>query len=410
MALGDTRPAEPGASETSISGLVMLVAVFAFIWLRVGAGAVVFVFGLVMMLFLHELGHFMTARWTGMKATRFFVGMGPTIISRTRGETEYGIKALPIGAFVAISGMNNLDPVPEGEEHRSYMNATYPRRMLVITAGSIMHFIQAILMFTVLTAVIGLQDPDAGWEIAQLSQLDDGSPAPAITADLQVGDRIVGIDDQEILIFDDLRDYVSNRAGESVVLEVERDGDVFTRSTVLASRELEDGSSVGFLGVGPEFDRTRLGITSGLEAFKNTFTGSFAVMGNVFSPSGLSNLGSLMFEGTDDVSIQSEEAAERPVSLVGIVRIAGDDGSNWFDRLALLASMNVFIGIFNLFPVLPLDGGHAAVATYERIRSGRGRNHHVDFNKLLPFTYGVVAILAFLFVSTLWLDIFRPIS
>lgn len=410
LALGDTKAAEPGASVTSPAGLVLLVALFGLLWIKVGVSAVVFVLGIVFMIFLHELGHFMTARWTGMKATRFFVGMGPTIISRTYGETEYGLKAIPAGAFVAISGMHNLDPIPPEDEPRAYKNATYPRRMLVITAGSIMHFIQAIVLFTVLTSVIGIPDLEGDWEISALSQLDDGSLAPAVEAELELGDRIVAIDGNEIVMFEDLREYVSGRAGESVVLSISRDGEIFERETTLISNTLADGSSVGFLGIGAEHESVRQGPFAGLEAFQATFTGSFEVFATIFSPSGLSNLGSLMFDGADEVSVNSAEAAERPVSMVGIVRIAGDEDRDWFSRLALLASMNVFIGIFNLFPLLPLDGGHAAVATYERIRSRKGKRYRVDFAKLLPVTYGVVALLGFLFISTLWLDILRPIS
>ncbi|MEZ5225985.1 MAG: site-2 protease family protein [Acidimicrobiales bacterium] len=114
------------------------------------------VVGLVIMIFLHELGHFMTARWTGMKATQFFLGMGPRIWSFKRGEVEYGVRAIPAGAFVRIIGMNNLDPVPPGDEPRAYKNQAYWKRMVVITAGSMMHFLQAIVLFTLLYSVVGV--------------------------------------------------------------------------------------------------------------------------------------------------------------------------------------------------------------------------------------------------------------
>ncbi len=408
--LGDMAPVEPAASVTNPFGLALLAGLLILLWRWGGANAVLFVFGLVVMIFLHELGHFITARKTGMKATRFFVGMGPTIISRTWGETEYGIKAIPAGAFVAISGMHNLDPIAPEDEPRAYKNASYPRRMLVITAGSMMHFMQAILIFVFMFSVIGAEDFDGAWTIRELSTLDDGSDAPALVAGLELGDKIVSIDGEQTLTFEDLRNYVEPRPGSEVTLGIERDGELFEAVTTLASVPQEQGPDTGFLGVGAKYERVRMSPTTGARAFKEVFTGSFSMMGRIFSPSGFQNLGSLMFQGSEEVSLSSDEAAERPVSLVGIVRIAGDDQFDWFSRLFFLGSINIFVGIFNLMPVLPLDGGHAAIATYERIRSRRGRAHHVDFAKLLPITYGVVGLLAFLFFSTLWLDILRPIG
>jgi membrane-associated protease RseP (regulator of RpoE activity) len=408
--LGDMGPVEPAASVTNPFGLALLAGLLILLWRWGGVNAVLFVFGLVVMIFLHELGHFITARKTGMKATRFFVGMGPTIISRTWGETEYGLKAIPAGAFVAISGMHNLDPVAPEDEPRAYKNASYPRRMLVITAGSMMHFMQAILIFIFMFSVIGAEDLDGAWTIRELSTLDDGSDAPAIAAGLELGDKIVSIDGERTLAFEDLRSYVQPRPGAEVTLGIERDGELFEAATTLAAVPHEQGADTGFLGVGAKYERVQMSPTVGARAFKQVFTGSFAMMGRIFSPSGFQNLGSLMFQGSEDVSLSSDEAAERPVSLVGIVRIAGDDQFDWFGRLFFLGSINIFVGIFNLMPVLPLDGGHAAIATYERIRSRKGRAHHVDFAKLLPITYGVVGLLGFLFISTLWLDILRPIG
>ncbi len=410
LVLGDTRPGEPEASVTNLVGLVFLAAFFAFLWFWGGLNAVAFVLGLVIMIFLHELGHFVTARMTGMKATRFFIGMGPTIVSRTKGETEYGIKAIPAGAFVAISGMNNLDPVPPEDEPRAYKNASYPRRMLVITAGSMMHFLQAILIFVFLYSIIGVPDGDGRWEIRELSKLDNGSDAPALAAGLEIGDRIVTIDGQPTDKFDDLRTYVSARPGEQVVLGVERDGRLIESTTTLAAVPHEEGPDTGFLGVGAEFENKQLSPVVGLQAFKETALASFTTMGKIFSPSGIRNLGSLMLQGPEDVGLDSDEAAERPVSLVGIVRIAGDDQFDWSSRLFFLGSINVFVGIFNLVPLLPLDGGHAAIGTYERIRSTKKRRYFVDYAKLMPLTYGVVVVLGFLFISTLWLDVLRPIS
>ena len=126
-------------------GIGVIVALLALLaWWSVWS--FVFVVLLLGCIFLHELGHFMTARWTGMKATQFFLFMGPKLWSFRRGETEYGIRAYPLGAFVRIIGMNNLDDVDPADEPRAYRSQTYPRRMLVICAGSIMHMLIAIAL------------------------------------------------------------------------------------------------------------------------------------------------------------------------------------------------------------------------------------------------------------------------
>lgn len=411
MALGGTDAPDGDGNVTNLGGLVVLIGLMGLLWYRGGLDMLLFVLTLVVMIFLHELGHFVTARKTGMKATRFFVGMGPTIISRTYGETEYGLKAIPAGAFVAITGMSNLDPIAPEDEPRAYKNATFPRRMLVITAGSIMHFLQAILVFVFLFSFIGLPDGDGPWTINALSKLDNGEPAPAITAGLELGDRIVSIDGHEVASFGNLSDIVSVMPGQEITLGIERDGEFSETVTTLATVDREDGSVKGFLGVGPSFDENvRMSPTFGFSYFYQTFKGTFSVIGTVFSPSGFQNLGSLVLSGTEDVALDSDEAQERPVSVVGVVRIAGGSGLDWTERLAFFGAINIFIGIFNLFPLLPLDGGHAAVAMYERLRSRKGRAYHVDFAKLLPVTYVVVMVLGFMFVSTLWLDLFRPIS
>ena len=125
----------------------------------------VFVVGVLISIFLHELGHFVTARWTGMKATQFFVGFGPRLWSFRRGETEYGVRALPLGAFVRIIGMNNIDEVPAVDEARTYRQQSYPKRLLVITAGSIMHMIIAILLLFIVYSIDGEQVERRGADI-----------------------------------------------------------------------------------------------------------------------------------------------------------------------------------------------------------------------------------------------------
>ncbi|MGF1597738.1 MAG: RIP metalloprotease [Acidimicrobiales bacterium] len=397
-----------GGEQSNPIGLVILAGLFALLWFGAGPRYFLVVVGLLIMILLHELGHFMTARWTGMKATQFFIFMGPRIFSFRRGETEYGLRLLPLGAFVRIVGMNNLDPCQPEDELRAYKNKSYPKRMLVITAGSMMHFLQAVLLFVVLSSVIGEPDPSR-WSVSEISRLETGE-TPAVEAGLEPGDTIAAVDGVATANFRDLQDYLRDRAGEEVSLEVVRNGTSTTVSTVLAARPTEDGEVVGFLGVAPEFERIRRSPLVGVADFAEAGWSSLTVIPRFLSPDTFVNLGQLVFAGSGDVAIDSDEAATRPVSMIGAVRIAGQPDFDWALPITMLAFINIFVGIFNLMPLLPLDGGHAAIATYERIRSRRGHRYHMDVAKLLPLTYAVVFVLGFLMLTTVWLDIFRPIS
>ncbi len=411
MALGDTKVVEP-RNVTNVPALIAFIAFWVFLGI-LGPWFLLMAVGILVMIFLHELGHYMTAKWTGMKSTQFFLGFGPTIISRTRGEVEFGVKALPLGAFVRIIGMSNLDPVDPEDEHRAYRNKSYPRRMLVITAGSAMHFIQAILLFVLAISVIGTFNLDSEeWFVNEITQLETGE-TPSAQAGIELGDRIVSIDGEELADWASTVEAIQGRPGQTVSLGILRNGEVFQATTTLASVEREDGSTVGMLGVRRGVPRERQSVLTALEVTGATAWQTTKVIPElIFSPATWGNLGSLLFEGNEEVSITSEEAQSRPVSVVGVVRIAGQAAEfDWSAPIFFLAFINVFIGVFNLFPLLPLDGGHAAIATYERLRSRRGAApYRADIAKLLPITYAVVLLLAFIGLTTIWLDIVRPIS
>ncbi len=409
LVMAEPKDRDPSEAQSNPLGLVFIAGLFAMLWFWAGPRYFFVVVGLVVMIFLHELGHFLTARWTGMKATQFFLFMGPRIWSFQRGETEYGIRTLPIGAFVRIVGMHNLDPCDPEDEPRAYKNKSYPRRMLVITAGSMMHFIQAIVLFMVVTTAIGLDNPEE-WSVGQISQLETGE-TPAVVAELEPGDTIVAVDGVAATDWRELRTYVRENPGEEVELQVLGvGGETTVRTTTLASLEDEEtGEAFGFLGVSPTFEQTRESPVVAVQMFGETFWGALRSIPTFLSPSTFTDLGSLMFSGSEDVDRTSDEA-NRPISVVGAVRIAGQPDFDITWPISLLAVLNIFIGLLNLLPLLPLDGGHAAIATYERVRSRNGRRYHVDVAKLLPLTYAVVALLGFIMISTVYLDIVRPIS
>ncbi len=394
--------------QTNPMGLVGIAALFALLWFGAGPRYFLVVLGLVVMIFLHELGHYLTAKWTGMKVTQFFLFMGPRLWSFRRGETEYGVRLFPVGAFVRIVGMNNLDPCDPEDEPRAYRNKSYPRRLLVISAGSIMHFIQALILFVIVTSLIGVNDP-AKWSVGRVSALTDQA-TPAVEAGLMPGDDIIAIDGVDTTQWDETVEYIQDRPGQEVTLTVVRGAETLTETVTLAEVDAVDGDGTsGFLGVGPDFERTRQSPIEGVKLLGETTWTALTSIPQFLSPSTLGQLATLLFSGSEDVSLDSEEA-QRPVSVVGAVRLAGQPDFDVTVPLTLLGVFNVFIGILNMLPLLPLDGGHAAIATYERIRSRKGYRHQVDVAKLLPVAYAVVGLLGFIMVSTVILDIVRPIG
>ncbi len=406
------EPKETGddfKGQTNPVGLLLIIGLFVLLWVQAGPRSFFVVMGLVLMIFLHELGHYATAKWTGMKVTQFFLFMGPRLWSFKRGETEYGIRLLPLGAFVRIVGMSNLDPFPPEDAPRAYMNKSYPKRMLVITAGSMMHFIQAVALFFIVFSVIGQNDWTKS-SVGYIEALTDGQETPSVVAELEPGDDIVAIDGNDATDWRELVDYIKVRPGEEVTLTVERGESSFDRTVTLAEiPNEEDGGTRGYLGIGPAFERTRVSPMNAVTTFGETIWAATTSIPRFLSPATLSELFSLMFAGEAEVDINSEEA-ERPISLVGAVRVAGQERFDVTVPLMLLGIFNVFIGVLNLLPLLPLDGGHAAIATYERLRSRKGKPYHADVAKMLPVAYAVVALLGFIMISTVYLDIVRPIG
>jgi membrane-associated protease RseP (regulator of RpoE activity) len=407
LALGDTQPGEePG---TNLWALAVLIGFFG--WLLLFAGPVYFLVavGVIFMIFLHELGHFMTAKWTGMKPTDFFLGFGPTIFSFKRGEVTYGVKAIPAGAFVRIIGMNNLDPVSPEDADRAYMNKSYPRRMLVITAGSMMHFLQALVLFVLLSSVIGIGflHPDydsSGWVVDELAEGEGGAQTTGQELGLVPGDQVVSVDGVETDQWFALLDAVRSRPGETVEFVIRRDGATFEKTATIGT--VNESTPIGRIGVAADFSAVpelqRPGVVAGVNEFGESMWLTATAIPRFLSPSTLIGL----VESAISVDGGAEQDAERPVSVVGAVGVAGRTAdTDWTFPIYLLAIINCFVGVFNLLPLLPLDGGHAAIATYERIRSIGGKRYQVDVAKLLPLTYGVVAILAVLGITTIFLDV-----
>ncbi|MGE0728062.1 MAG: RIP metalloprotease [Acidimicrobiia bacterium] len=406
------QPSTPSWQKAlRLGGLVLLVA---YIGVRGGLSWLAIIGAIVVMIFLHELGHYLTAKWAGMKVTQFFLGFGPRIWSFQRGETEYGIKAIPAGAYVKVIGMYNVDDVDPADEARTYRQAKFHQRVIMAAAGSTMHFLLALGLIYAVLAGIGRQEID-NWQVDEVSA---GSAAEAVG--LLPGDRLVSIDGESVRSWDDMADVVQPRRGETVPVVLERDGRT-TELTVTIGTNPDDPSR-GQLGVSPDFPYERVNALAAVpetgREFGSLIWASTTGLVRMFTPSGLGSFAEQVAEGgpeegqTGGATISEDDT--RFISIYGAARLGVDlFGEGAAPALGFLAMLNIFIGLFNLVPLLPFDGGHIAIAVYERIQEARkrdGRRHFTDVARLMPLTYAVVLLLVAIGVSSIYLDVVNPIN
>jgi membrane-associated protease RseP (regulator of RpoE activity) len=407
----------PNEQWAAFARLALVLVAAAVVAIVTGVGeTVAIVVALLFMIVLHEFGHFIMAKWADMKVTEFFVGFGTRLWSFRRGETEYGIKAFPLGGYVKIIGMNNLEEVAPEDEPRSLRQKPYWRKLSVLVAGSAMHFIIALVLLYTLFAAVGVPGPPS-LTIGTISGLTSG-PSPAQQAGFQVGDRILSVDGQTFKSFDDLAAYIKTKPGQTLDFAVNRQGQVLhlrptpvdlskVQVTGVGGSGLAADTPTGFVGIGPTFPSIRSGpIESFSKAgglFVDLSARTFDALGGLVTANGVSSYGHML---VNKKAADSPTATTRFTSPVGIVRYANQAAQHGLsDVFFLLILINIFVGIFNLLPLLPLDGGHIAIATYERVRSRKDRPYHADVMKLMPLTYGVVLLLGFIFVTSLFMDI-----
>jgi membrane-associated protease RseP (regulator of RpoE activity) len=377
--------------------------------------------GIVAMIVIHEGGHFLAAKAFGMKATEAFFGFGPRLWSTTRGETEYGVKAIPLGGYVRIIGMNPFEEIDADEEHRTYRVAPFWKKTVVVLAGIVTHFIVALLLLWVVGVIWGVVVIDADGfaerttTVAAVSSTLPGTsdPSPAFEAGTVPGDIIVATNGVAVATWEDFGGFAETHGGEAVVVSVERDEQVLDLGATLAIIDrpiVVDGEyilgpdgepmteEVGFFGVTPEAARESVGPIAMIPRAASQF-GEAAVMsvrGLWEMIIGFPKLVMSLFGGDDEIL-----ETVRPISPIGLVRLAGPVEST----LQLLALVNIFVGVLNFVPLYPLDGGHFAVAAYEKT-TGRKPN----IQKLLPIAATVFIFLVSLGLMGVYLDIFKPIQ
>lgn len=394
-------------------------------------GVILFIVAILIVVMIHEGGHLIAAKLFGFKATKFFVGFGPPLWSFKKGETEYGIAAIPAGGFVKIVGMNPYEEVPEEDQPRSYPNKPAWQRAIVLVAGSATHWVVAFVILVVTTMTIGFPTNQGTNEVALVEQEVQGETAPAAAAGLKAGDVIVAINGEETQDWNDTRAAIRATApGETLdltVLRGEEELDLTARlgeATFSSEGELldyrspeaaaRDGSSsastdgaevVGFLGVQPEPEFETKGI-GGAIVDSGKRVGEITVL----SVKGIGQVFTMVFGGELWDALQGEgarEVDEGPLGLVGAGRIAGESvqKGQFLNFVGLIVGFTIFVGLMNLLPLPPLDGGHLAVLAWEKV-TGRA----VDIRKLIPVAAAVIGFFVILFVAVLYLDLARPVK
>jgi membrane-associated protease RseP (regulator of RpoE activity) len=388
-------------------------------------GVVLFIAWILLMVMIHESGHFLVAKLFHFKASMFFLGFGPTLWSTTKGETEYGVKALPLGGFVKIVGMNPYEQVEAQDEPRSYPNKPRWQRALVLMAGSATHWILAFVTLLIAAMVLGFPNGQATNQVALVQQTLKGQPTAASDLGLQVGDRIVAIGGRPVVHWTEIRGYIRKHPGQEAQFTVLHDGARQTVPVHLGSAIVKGPERIvsyapagqhirsphagehliGYLGVQPKLVYQKYSLFAG--------AGHAAGLTWDYTKYSVQQVGGLfhtIFSGELWSALSGHGArgpGQGPVSIYGAGRIAGQTVADhqYLDLIGLLVGLTIFLGIMNLLPLPPLDGGHFAVVVYESIT-----RRTVDLRKLIPVAAAVISFFVVIFIASLYLDIIRPLN
>ena len=374
-------------------------------------GILAFVVALLFSVMVHEFGHYITARKYGMWVSEFFVGFGKRIWSVQRGETEFGVKAIPAGGYCKIEGMSPNDEMPQGQEERAFYKASSGKKLIVLGAGSFLHFVLGFVLLFTLFAGIGTNQV-----LPVINEVVPNSAAQA--AGVQAGDEVVSINGKRVTEWYKDVEVIRESQGAELTLVLNRNGEEVVVTTAARLTDI-DGTKRYVLGVVNEVGLERSGV---LVSIKNS-----ATVTKGFLVESVKSLGKLpeKIPALWGATVRGEERdANGLVGVVGVARVSGEavgsDKLTPMERLAtfvlIVASLNIFVGVFNLLPILPLDGGHMAVAIADSIRAffarlrGRPRPAPIDVTVLTPITMVVFVVLATLTLLLLVADVINPVT
>jgi membrane-associated protease RseP (regulator of RpoE activity) len=390
-------------------------------------GWVIFLLALCVSIMLHETGHFVTAKKFGMKVTRYFLGFGPTVWSIQRGETEYGVKPILLGGFCKIVGMHSLDdPDDPADEPRSFRRKPAWQRAVVLYAGIITNVVLAFVIVAVMALTIGVANNNTTQlgtvtpcVAANNQDLDNGTcggsktPSPALAAGLEVGDTVTAFNGKPVSNWTDLGDLIKDtKPGTEVSVTVRRDGQLRTLPVKLAQVK---GRTGGYMGIAPA---TVFQLAGPVGAVK--YAGSF--FNEVLSGTGeaLAHIPSSVGHLFGNRSATSGGQLGSVVALGQETSQAVSDNLGWQSKvevvLLLAAELNLILGLANILPLMPLDGGLGAIVIFEGIRSWlarrRGRRDPglVDIRKVIPVMASIFVVVAIFSVVVMAADIFNPLN
>ena len=353
---------------------------------------------------LHELGHLLVAKRFGFKASEYFVGFGPRLWSTRRGETEYGVKAIPAGGYVKIAGMNPYEPVAPEDLPRAYGSKPIWQRALVILAGPASHFLMGGILLFVLFVGYGVPI-EKTVVVDEVTSTLGGAVSPASEVGLRPGDVVVRVGDLENPTQEQLGPFATRYArrhpGQPLEYVVERDGERITLP-MIPRLVTEDGITKGRVGFTLDLQRSASPPEAAWWAIRytgKTTVAAVSSLDDIFGPRGIGRMATLLF--TDEPRRTGD-----PTTVVGVSQQVGDAGSrgDWGTIIAYAAYVTIFIGIVNLLPLPPLDGGHLMLLAWEKV-TGR----QVDYRRVVPVAATVIVFLSLFMVAALLLDVFKPI-